>query len=214
MYSKESSKYYSHINWRPNGDLSWRESFWKHRNWTSFIRNQPGSRLPCQSHLCPDKSALMSGRHPFEIGISHTIRRERMAPGGNVAGITNCWLQNWLIWKSIWGWKNIFRKPWISRSFDAWSRRIKEWLWFEENSENTYFDSVLLNKKVVKSKAFVRCFLTMLNTSKWFESESPFFAYIFWMHLMVQWSLQIHGKDDSSKRMTIRQRDAMVWSKI
>ena len=53
---------------------------------------------------------------------------------------------------------------------------------FEENSENTYFDSVLLhNKKVVKSKGF--CTDVFFNHAlTWIKnelkSESPFFAYI------------------------------------
>jgi len=137
----------------------------------------------------PTRAAMMSGRFPFKVGITHTIlQRERMAP-------------------------NVFTLPQVLKSagyntglFGKWhlgdgpeylpqNRGFDEVLMhgaggigqvnlgdFEPNGKNRYFDSHLLhNQQIVKSKGFCTD-VFFKAASDWIQqqeqTEQPYFAYL------------------------------------
>ena len=137
----------------------------------------------------PTRGALMSGRHPLEIGISHTIlQRERMALGVVTLPET---LQSAGYQTGLFGkWHLGDEPPYLpqNRGFDEVVMHGAGGIGqnglgdFEENSKNTYFDSTFLhNDTIVKSKGF--CTDVFFNAAlgwirKELKSPNPFFAYI------------------------------------
>ena len=110
----------------------------------------------------PTRSALMSGRHPFEVGVSHTVgQRERLAQGvvtfpqmlqkaGYVTGLFGKWHL---------GDEDAYLPQ--NRGFNevlmhgAGGITQSRWGDFIPNAETKYFDSILLhNQTVVQSKGF------------------------------------------------------------
>lgn len=137
----------------------------------------------------PTRAALMSGRRPFEVGITHTIlQRERMAPG--VVTFPQA-LQRA-------GYKTGLFGKWHLGDEDAYlpqNRGFDEVLMhgaggigqaslgdFLANSTNPYFDNVLLhNDTVVKTKGFctdVFFDAAMAWIKEQHEADQPYFAYV------------------------------------
>ena len=137
----------------------------------------------------PTRAAIMSGRFPFEVGISHTIlQRERMAL--NITTLPQTLEQA--------GYKTGLFGKWHlgdgpeylpqNRGFDEvlmhGAGGIGQYIYgdFKTNLKNTYFDSVLLhNQKIVRSQGF--CTDVFFGASlHWIEKQlkmkNPFFAYI------------------------------------
>lgn len=137
----------------------------------------------------PTRAAIMSGRHEFEVGVTHTIlQRERLAPGVITlaealrrAGYTTGLFGKWHLGDG---------KEYLpqNRGFDEvlmhGSGGIGQFQYgdFKENSENTYFDNVLLhNGSVVRTKGFCtdlffRAAMAWINRQN--TGKKPFFAYI------------------------------------
>lgn len=138
----------------------------------------------------PTRAALMSGRPPFEVGVSHTIfQRERLAPevvtfpqalqqAGYATGLFGKWHlgdddEQYLPQK---------------RGFDEvlmhGAGGIGQYSFgdFRANTENTYFDNVLLqNDTVVRTKGFCtdlffRSALAWIRGQQ--QSADPWFAFI------------------------------------
>ena len=137
----------------------------------------------------PTRAAMMSGRRPFEVGVSHTVMmRERMAlevvtfpQALQQAGYTTGLFGKWHL-----GDEAEYLPQ--NRGFDEvlmhGAGGIGQFRWgdFEANSENTYFDSVLLhNDTIVKTKGFCTD-LFFAAALAWIkaqhEADSPYFAYI------------------------------------
>jgi len=137
----------------------------------------------------PTRAALMSGRRPFEVGVTHTIRqRERMAL--SVKTFPQALQEA--------GYKNGLFGKWHLGDEEAYlpqSRGFNEVLMhgaggigqtglgdFKANSENPYFDNVLLhNDTIVKTKGFCtdlffEAALTWME--KQYKAKQPFFSYI------------------------------------
>jgi arylsulfatase len=110
----------------------------------------------------PTRGALMSGRPPFEVGITHTVaQRERLAidvitfpQALQQAGYTTGLFGKWHL-----GDEDAYLPQ--NRGFDEVLMHggggIGQFVWgdFKANTEHTYFDSVLLhNDNVVQSKGF------------------------------------------------------------
>ena len=137
----------------------------------------------------PTRGALMSGRHPLEVGITHTIlRRERMAL--EVVTMPQA-LQQAGYRTGLFGKWHLGDEPEYlpqNRGFDEVLMHGAGGIGqnglgdFEENSTNTYFDSTLLhNETVVKSQGF--CTDVFFNAALgWIreelKTEDPFFAYV------------------------------------
>jgi len=141
------------------------------------------------STCSPTRAALMSGRHPFEVGVSHTIlQRERLA-------LDVVTLPETL--KSVGYTTGIFGKWHLGdqpeylprrRGFDealihgAGGIGQTRWGDFPANEENTYFDPTLLhNETIVKSKGFctdVFFEAALAWIRKQEEAKTPYFAYI------------------------------------
>lgn len=137
----------------------------------------------------PTRGALMSGRHPLEVGITHTIlRREQMAL--DVVTMPQA-LQKAGYRTGLFGKWHLGDEPEYlpqNRGFDEVLMHGAGGIGqnglgdFEENVTNTYFDSTLLNNDtVVKSQGF--CTDVFFNAALgWIreelETEDPFFAYI------------------------------------
>ncbi|HKK17230.1 MAG TPA: arylsulfatase [Opitutales bacterium] len=141
------------------------------------------------STCSPTRAALMSGRHPFEVGITHTVfQRERMALDVvslpetlKTAGYATGLFGKWHL-----GDEEAYLPQ--NRGFDEvlmhGAGGIGQYRWgdFKANTVNTYFDSTLLhNDTVVKTKGF--CTDLFFNAGlAWIkgqlETEQPFFAYI------------------------------------
>jgi arylsulfatase len=136
----------------------------------------------------PTRAALMSGRPPFKVGVTHTIRqRERMAldvftlpQALKSAGYSTGMFGKWHI-----GDEEAYRPQ--SRGFDEVLMHGaggigQHWGDFLANTKNRYFDNVLLhNDTVVQTKGYCTdvFFQAALNwMKKECESESPYFAYI------------------------------------
>ncbi len=137
----------------------------------------------------PTRSALMSGRPPFKVGVTHTIfQRERMALDVHTlpqalksAGYATGLFGKWHLGDEV---------PYLpqSRGFDEvlmhgaggiGQVRLGD---FPPNSENVYFDNVLLhNDTVVKTKGYCTnvFFQAALNwTKEKHQAGIPFFTYI------------------------------------
>ena len=137
----------------------------------------------------PTRSALMSGRPPFKVGVTHTIlQRERMAldvftfpQALKTAGYSTGLFGKWHLGDE---------QPYLpqSRGFDevlmhgAGGIGQTNFGDFAANKKNVYFDNVLLhNETVVQTKGFCTdvFFQAGLNWIKQqLETEDPFFAYI------------------------------------
>ncbi|CAH8283569.1 arylsulfatase [Mariniflexile fucanivorans] len=137
----------------------------------------------------PTRAALMSGRHEFRTGVTHTIlERERMAldiytlpqalqAGGYETGIFGKWHL---------GDADAYLPQ--NRGFDevlihgAGGIGQVNFGDFPPNSENLYFDNVLLhNETIVKTKGFctdVFFDAALAWTKKKIDSKQPYFTYI------------------------------------
>lgn len=137
----------------------------------------------------PTRSAMMSGRRPFEVGVSHTIlQRERMSldvvtfpqalqKAGYATGLFGKW--------------HLGDEPEYlpqSRGFDevlmhgAGGIGQEKFGDFPANSKNTYFDNTLLhNNTIVKTKGFCTDLFfdaALAWIKKQHATQQPFFAYI------------------------------------
>jgi arylsulfatase A-like enzyme len=137
----------------------------------------------------PTRAAIMSGRHEFEVGVTHTIlQRERLAPGvvtvaealrraGYATGLFGKWHLG------------------DEASYLPQQRGFDEVLMhgaggigqsgfgdFQENAQNPYFDNVLLhNDTIVRTKGFCTDLFfaaAMAWINRQHEAKKPFFAYI------------------------------------
>lgn len=137
----------------------------------------------------PTRSALMSGRPPFKVGVTHTIlQRERMALDVHTlpqalksAGYATGLFGKWHLGDG---------DPYLpqNRGFDEVLMHGAGGIGqvglgdFPPNKENVYFDNVLLhNDTVVQSKGYCTdvFFQAALNwTKKQKEAGTPFFTYI------------------------------------
>jgi arylsulfatase len=137
----------------------------------------------------PTRSALMSGRRPFEVGVSHTVlRRERMALDVvtlpqtlKAAGYATA-----LFGKCHLGDETDYRPQ--NRGFDEvlmfGGGGIGQYRWgdFAANTNNPYFDNTLLhNESVVKTRGY--CTDLFFNAAlAWIkrqqEAGAPYFATI------------------------------------
>lgn len=137
----------------------------------------------------PTRAAIMSGRHEFEVGVTHTIRqRERLAPGVITVAET---LRRAGYTTGLFGkWHLGDEKQYLpqNRGFDEvlmhGSGGIGQFEYgdFKENSENTYFDNVLLhNDTIVRTKGFCTDLFFRAATA-WINRQhaekNTFFAYI------------------------------------
>ena len=137
----------------------------------------------------PTRAALMSGRPPFKVGVTHTIRqRERMAldvftlpqalkSAGYATGLFGKWHLG-------------DQKPYLpqSRGFDEVLMHGAGGIGqvglgdFPPNKTNVYFDNVLLhNDTIVQTKGyctdvFFQAALNWIKQQK--DANSPFFSYI------------------------------------
>ena len=137
----------------------------------------------------PTRAAIMSGRPPFKVGVTHTIlQRERMAP--DVFTLPQA-LQTADYETGIFG-------KWHLGDEDAYlpfNRGFDEALIhgaggigqvnlgdFVANGENSYFDSVLMhNDTIVKTKGYCTDLFFEAGlkwVKKQHEAETPYFAYI------------------------------------
>lgn len=137
----------------------------------------------------PTRAALMSGRHPFDVGVTHTVhRREQMSldvitlpqtlkTAGYATGLFGKW--------------HLGDAPEYlpqNRGFDEvlmhGAGGIGQTTWgdFPANEENTYFDNVLLhNQTVVQTKGF--CTDLFFHAAlAWIKEQhqlgNPYFAYL------------------------------------
>lgn len=137
----------------------------------------------------PTRAALMSGRLPFMVGVTHTIQqRERMAlniftmpQALKSAGYATGLFGKWHLGDDL---------PYLpqSRGFDevlmhgAGGIGQVNFGDFAANKDNVYFDNVLLhNDTIVQTKGFCTdvFFQASLNwIKKQKDSDSPYFAYI------------------------------------
>jgi len=137
----------------------------------------------------PTRAALMSGRPPFKVGVTHTIlQRERMAldvytlpQALKSAGYATGLFGKWHLGDD---------RPYLpqSRGFDEvlmhgaggiGQVRLGD---FPANKENVYFDNVLLhNDSIVQTKGyctdvFFQAALNWMKLQK--DTEAPYFSYI------------------------------------
>ena len=137
----------------------------------------------------PTRAAIMSGRQPFKVGVTHTIfQRERMALDVTTlpqllkkAGYTTALFGKWHLGDEI---------EYLpqSRGFDEVLMHGSGGIGqvglgdFPTNDKNVYFDNILLhNDTIVKTKGF--CTDLFFNTAfQWIhkqtKTEAPYFAYI------------------------------------
>ncbi|MGJ8691863.1 MAG: arylsulfatase [Thalassotalea sp.] len=137
----------------------------------------------------PSRAGIMSGRHPLEVGVSHTIlQRERMAL--DVVTFPQALQQA--------GYKTALFGKWHLGDEDKYlpqNRGFDEVLMlgaggigqyslgdFKPNTKNPYFDNVLLhNDTVVKTKGFCTDVFFDAGLSwikRQIDAEQPYFAYI------------------------------------
>ena len=138
----------------------------------------------------PTRAALMSGRRPFEVGVTHTVlQRERMA----LAVVTFPQaLQSAGYYTGLFGkWHLGDEDAYLpqNRGFDQvlmhGAGGIGQYIYgdFEPNTENTYFDNVLLhNDSIVRTQGFCtdiffEAALAWIHEQE-SEEDAPYFAYI------------------------------------
>jgi arylsulfatase len=137
----------------------------------------------------PTRAAMMSGRYPFEVGVSHTLmQRDRLAPSVITfpQALQKAGYQTGLFGKWHLGDGDEFLPQ--NRGFDEvlmhGAGGIGQYGFgdFKENSNNKYFDNVLLhNEMVVKTKGFCTDLFFQAALSwmkKQYEQEKPFFTYL------------------------------------
>jgi arylsulfatase A-like enzyme len=137
----------------------------------------------------PTRAALMSGRHPLEVGVSHTVRyRERLAKdvitmpqalqqAGYQTGIFGKWHlgdeEAYLPQKR--GFHEVLIHP-------AGGLCQSQWGDFKANEAAKYFDNVLLhNDTIVQTKGFCTDLFFdagLAWTKKQLDAKQPFFTYI------------------------------------
>ena len=137
----------------------------------------------------PTRAAIMSGRLPFEVGVSHTLmQRERLAPEVVTfpEALQKAGYKTGLFGKWHLGDEDEYLPQ--NRGFDEvlmhGAGGIGQYSFgdFKENAEDKYFDNVFLhNDTVVKTKGF--CTDVFFNAAlSWMKKQSatdePFFAYI------------------------------------
>ena len=137
----------------------------------------------------PTRSAMMSGRRPFEVGVTHTIfQRERMAldvftfpqalqSAGYETGIFGKWhLGDEEAYLPT---NRGFEEVLIHGAGGIGQTQYGD---FPPNENNVYFDNILLhNDKIVKTKGFCTDLFfdaALAWIKKQNESEDPYFAYI------------------------------------
>jgi arylsulfatase len=137
----------------------------------------------------PTRAAIMSGRHEFRVGITHTIMmRERMALDAYTLPQA---LQSAGYATGIFGkWHLGDEEPYLphNRGFDEslvhGAGGIGQVTWgdFPANGNNTYFDNVLLhNNEIVKTKGFCTDLFFKAGLSwikKQHDAKKPYFAYL------------------------------------
>lgn len=137
----------------------------------------------------PTRAALMSGRHEFEVGVTHTIlQRERLAPG--VVTVAEALRRAGYATGLFGKWHLGDEEAYLphQRGFDEvlmhGAGGIGQFMHgdFKENSETPYFDNVLLhNDTVVRTKGFCTDLFFRAATA-WINRQhaekQPFFAYI------------------------------------
>jgi arylsulfatase A-like enzyme/pimeloyl-ACP methyl ester carboxylesterase len=137
----------------------------------------------------PTRAAIMSGRFPFEVGVSHTImQRDRLAP--SVVTFPQALQQA--------GYKTGLFGKWHLGDGEAYlpqNRGFDEVLMhgaggigqysfgdFKENATNKYFDNVLLhNDTIVTTKGFCTDLFFKASLAwikKQQDAKQPFFAYV------------------------------------
>jgi arylsulfatase A-like enzyme len=137
----------------------------------------------------PTRAAIMSGRRPFEVGVTHTIlQRERMAL--DVVTLPQV-LQEAGYETGLFGkWHLGDEEEYLpqNRGFDEVLMHggggIGQYQYgdFEANTENTYFDNVLLhNDTIVKTQGF--CTDVFFDSAlawikKQHDAKQPYFAYV------------------------------------
>ena len=137
----------------------------------------------------PTRAAMMSGRYPFEVGVSHTLmQRDRLAPSVITfpQALQRAGYQTGLFgkWHLGDGDEYLPRKRGFDEVLMHGAGGIGQYGFgdFKENSNNKYFDNVLLhNETVVKTKGFCTdlFFHAALSWMKnQYEREKPFFAYL------------------------------------
>jgi len=137
----------------------------------------------------PTRAALMSGRRPFEVGVTHTIlQRERMALDVITfpQALQQAGYQTGLFGKWHLGDEEEYLPQ--NRGFDEvlmhGAGGIGQYQYgdFEANTENTYFDNVLLhNDTIVRTEGF--CTDVFFESAlawikKQHQAKQPYFAYI------------------------------------
>ncbi|MBU2950930.1 arylsulfatase [Tamlana agarivorans] len=137
----------------------------------------------------PTRAALMSGRRPFEVGVTHTIlQRERMALDVFTMpqALQSAGYKTGLFGKWHLGDEEEYLPT--SRGFDevlmhgAGGIGQTRYGDFPPNEENLYFDNILLhNDKIVQTKGF--CTDVFFDAAEaWIkkqeDSEQPYFAYV------------------------------------
>jgi len=137
----------------------------------------------------PTRSAMMSGRRPFEVGVSHTVaQRERLAldvitfpQALQKAGYATGLFGKWHL-----GDEETYLPQ--NRGFDEvlmhGAGGVGQYIYgdFKANSENTYFDNVLLhNDTIVKTKGFCTDLFfdaALAWIEKQHQAKQPYFAYV------------------------------------
>lgn len=137
----------------------------------------------------PTRAAIMSGRHEFRVGVTHTIMaRERMDLNAftlpqalKTAGYTTGIFGKWHLGDD---------EPYLphNRGFDEslihGAGGVGQTVWgdFPANGKNTYYDSVLLhNNEIVQTKGYCTDLFFTAGLS-WIkqqhDAQKPYFAYI------------------------------------
>ena len=137
----------------------------------------------------PTRSAMMSGRRPFEVGVTHTIlQRERMALDVVTfpQALQQAGYQTGLFGKWHLGDEEEYLPQ--NRGFDEvlmhGAGGIGQYQYgdFEANSQNKYFDNVLLhNDTIVKTEGFctdVFFDAALAWIKKQHDAKQPYFAYV------------------------------------
>jgi arylsulfatase A-like enzyme len=137
----------------------------------------------------PTRAAMMSGRQPFKVGVTHTIfQRERMAPDVFTLpqALKSAGYRTGLFGKWHLGDEDAYLPQ--NRGFDEVLMHGSGGIGqvnlgdFPPNKDNVYFDNVLLhNDTIVKTKGyctdlFFHSALSWIHEQK--KGSSPYFAYI------------------------------------